>query len=183
MANAEEASSEPAHYSAMEARGLVHREQGDSDQAWRLLRENLSFAQRSGDPRRAALAGLHFASVGRDPEEVRSLLDGAAAELAKEPYNLAKIALWRGRRLLDFGRLADAAKALDEAVERAEAEDLHNERMDARRALADLARVRRDVEGEREHLTRALEIAHLRGFGAEEEEIIDRLEQLPPPSQ
>lgn len=112
-----------------------------------------------------------------------SLLDEAAAVLGREPYNRAKIVLGRGRRLLDFGSLADAAKALEEAAALADADEWHHERIQARTALADLARAHHDVETERRILTRALEIACVQGLGADQDEIIDRLEQLPPLSQ
>lgn len=180
MQDAQEAESEPAFYSAMEARGLVFREQGRSEQAWQLLWENHEFATTSGDLRRAALAAFHFATVAREQAEAEALFDEAAVELHEEPYNLAKIALWRGRRLIDFGRREEAAEMLVVAAERARTGGWHNERVLACLALARLARVRRDIETERLHLTTALEIAHVRGFGAHSDEIMDRLEELPP---
>lgn len=180
MQNAEDAGSELAYYSAMEACGLVLRDQDESEQALRLLKENYEFAQRSDDPRRAALAAFHYGTVSRDMEEMESLFDSAAAQLSREPYNLAKIALWRGRRMIDFGRQAEANEALAEAAERAKTGGWHHERVRACRALADLARARRDVEAERLHLTTGLEISQVRGLGAERDEIIDRLEEMPP---
>lgn len=178
--NAEEAGSELAYYSAVETLGLVHRDQGDPERAWQRLKENYEFAQGSDDPRRAALAVLHFGSVARDPRQADALFDQAAAELDEEAYNSVKVALWRGRRMVDFGRLDEAAGVLADVAERAEAGSWNNEHMQACRALAELARARHDVESERAHLTRALEIAQVWGFGAHRDEVIARLEQMPP---
>lgn len=178
--DAQEANSELAYYSAMEVLGLVLREQGRSEQSWRLLKENHEFAKSGDDRRRAALAAFHFATVARDEAETESLFETAAAELHEEPYNLAKIALWRGRRLVDFGRQEEAAEALADAAERTKNGGWHNERVLACRVLAHLARMRGEVETERLHLTTALEIAQIRGFGAHSDEIIDRLDELPP---
>ncbi|WP_020499854.1 NB-ARC domain-containing protein [Sciscionella marina] len=170
-----------AEYSAKEALGLVCRDQGALERAELLLKENHEFARRSGDPRRDALASFHYGSVARDPREAGSLFDLAAERLRAEPYNLAKIAYWRGRRLVEFGRHDEAVLVLADAAEQAKAGGWHTVRVQACQALADLAHARGEVEAERLHLTTALEIVQVRGFSPYLADVIlDRLEQLPP---
>lgn len=186
LGKAQAAESDPAYYSSLEALGLVRRDQGETEVARELLKENYEFAKgfakdKGADGlRRAALAAFHYGTVSLDEAEVETLLDFAARELREEPYNLVKIALWRGKRLVDFARREDASRVLTDAAEQAENGGWHNERVRACLALADLAGARGEVETERLHLKTALEIAQVRGFSAQCDEIADRLERLPP---
>ncbi|WP_160148758.1 AAA family ATPase [Amycolatopsis alkalitolerans] len=137
-----------AEATAVETLGLAHLANGEPEVAEGVLRRNLQLARGIGDGRRSALARLHLAKVA-PRDEVPSLLDEAAAGLRGEPYNLAKIDLWRGRRLHD-----------EAALRRVLAQGKPRERGEAFMQLAELS----EGDTARQHLTEALEIFRERGL-------------------
>ncbi|SFP72284.1 hypothetical protein SAMN05421810_103208 [Amycolatopsis arida] len=168
-----------AEATAVESLGLVRLDQGRRAEAAELLGRNLALAERIGGERRLAMARFHLAKVEPVAEAV-ALLDLARAGLlasnGNEGYTLTKIALWRGRKLIeDPSRLAEAADALADAAAAADAGAWHLERAQVCTALADLALARGEPEVARTHLRDALDIYRLRGFTAQAAAVEARL--------
>ncbi|WP_405162050.1 tetratricopeptide repeat protein [Nocardia sp. NBC_01499] len=106
--------------SALEGLGLVLLAQGLVEQARTALRQNYDLATAIGDPRRNALAAFHLAKV-EPPERALALLDAAddgfAALPGDETENHGKVLAWRGRKLVEQGRIAEAEEPLSRALE------------------------------------------------------------------
>ncbi|WP_158607780.1 tetratricopeptide repeat protein [Nocardia panacis] len=105
--------------SACEGLGLALLARGETDQARDILRRNRTLAAAIADPRRIALAALHSAKV-EDPDSALALLDTAAATFATSDFdeteNLAKVRMWRGRKLIEQGEPTAAEPLLTEAL-------------------------------------------------------------------
>jgi tetratricopeptide (TPR) repeat protein len=98
---------------ALEGLGLALL--ADNRDARPALRRNLELARQLREPRRIALACLHDAKV-EIPETALPLLAEAEPILADDPVNLAKIQLWRARKLLDQGEFDQAREAVAAAL-------------------------------------------------------------------
>ncbi|MGW4395463.1 hypothetical protein ACWEHA_09260 [Amycolatopsis nivea] len=188
---AELAASPEEHASAVESLGLacfepglLARQQGRSEGAARLLeqaeahlRRSLELAEEIRDKRRLALARMHLAKVAA-PGEAAVLLDRAEQELGKEPDNLVKIRLWRGRKLIEAGSFEDGAAELAELDSVAERLGMHRERIAALRSRAEAALARGFRDQAKAHAQDALSIAQLRGFTAEAADLLIWIDQL-----
>ncbi|WP_158436254.1 NB-ARC domain-containing protein [Nocardia nova] len=132
--------------SAVEGQGLALLARLSIPEAVAAFRYNEKLARRIDDPRRIALAIFHRAKA-EPAETALPLLDTAAAAFAAqkqdETENLAKVAHWRGRKLIDVGSYDDAAGELNAA----------HEVMSARRRTFDVAEI----------LTAMAELANRRG--------------------
>ncbi|SFO16745.1 hypothetical protein SAMN05421854_101869 [Amycolatopsis rubida] len=164
--------------------GLLARQQGRFEEAARLLeqaevhlRRSLELAEEIQDERRLALARMHLAKVAA-PEEAAVLLARAERELGKEPDNLVKIRLWRGRKLIEAGSFEDGAAELAELDSAAEQLGMHRERIAALRSRAEAALARGFREQAKAHAEDALSIAQLRGFTAEATDLLIWLDQF-----
>ncbi|GAB3490623.1 tetratricopeptide repeat protein [Amycolatopsis cihanbeyliensis] len=177
LGHAERAGSVEAQASAVESHGLVRLDQGLLPAATDLLRRQVALAERLAVPRRLALARLHLAKV-EPPEVALALLERARAELAAEPYNLVKVDLWRGKKLLAAGRQAEAAELLAGAAATASTGKWHAERAQLCEALADLALARGEPEVARSYLRDALDIYRLREFTHRGRAVQARLDEL-----
>lgn len=106
--------------SALEGLGLVLLARGQVVEAMAALRQNYNLAAAIGDPRRNALAALHLAKV-EQPERALALLDvaddGFAALPGDDTDNRGKVLIWRGRKLVEQGRFAEAELPLAQALE------------------------------------------------------------------
>ncbi|GHF58257.1 tetratricopeptide (TPR) repeat protein [Amycolatopsis bartoniae] len=143
---------------AIESLGLAHLARGDAA-AGDLLRRNLELALELGDERRLALARFHLAKAV-PPREALSLLAEATAGLRKEPENLAKIDLWRARKLRETGEHAEAERALARVLETGQ----YRERGEALVERAELAVSRGETDHARADLNEALELFRRRGL-------------------
>lgn len=169
---ARRAGSADAEATAIESLGLAHLARNDAE-APGLLRRNLQLALELADSRRTALARFHLAKAV-PPDEALSLLDQARAALADEPRNLAKIELWRGRKLREAGLLADAEEALTHVL----ADAAPRERGEALAELAEVALGLGERERARKHLRDALEVFRRRGLTQLAESAESRLATL-----
>ncbi|WP_028925739.1 tetratricopeptide repeat protein [Pseudonocardia acaciae] len=179
---ADESGSPTVIASAVEALGLARRDQGRRDEAIELLERNLALAERIGIERRIALARFHLGSVVSPEDRALALLDRARGTFAAlgpgDAYTLTKIDRWRGRRLLDTGRLDEAAAALDEAAPAADRGHWHDLRADIYVVKADLALRRGEREPARTNLQNALDIYRLHRFTAKADATERRIAEL-----
>ncbi|GAB2511145.1 hypothetical protein [Nocardia heshunensis] len=104
--------------SAVEGLGLALLARNDVAAARDAMRRNYQLARALGDPRRIALAALHGGKA-EDPAAALRLFDEAAGLFgdldSDETENLAKVALWRGRKLVALGDLDTARTEFDAA--------------------------------------------------------------------
>lgn len=142
---------------ALESLGLARLDQHLLSDAARLLGESLELALQLDDPRRLALARFHLAKA-LPPARALPLLAEARLALAAEPGNLAKIDLWRGRKLIESGKLDEAAGILRGITA------ISRERGEVLCELAEIAVERGDVASARAQLTEAVEIFRQRGL-------------------
>ncbi|WP_431875320.1 hypothetical protein [Amycolatopsis sacchari] len=163
---ARRAGSLEAEATAVESLALAHLARGDAE-ALGLLRHNVELAAATADPRRLALARLHLAKAV-PPAEALPLLDQAAEGLRAEEYNLAKIDLWRGRKLREAGLLTEAAQALDRVGAG------HRERGEALVEQAELALALGETERAAEKLREAEELFRRHGLTALARSVGDR---------
>ncbi len=116
---AQQAGSAELEATAVEGLGLVRLAQGRQDDARELLGRSLELAESTGDQRRIALAELHLAKA-ETPQQALELLEHAdsvfAGLEADETENRAKVATWRGRKLIELGDLAAATDSLQSAL-------------------------------------------------------------------
>jgi tetratricopeptide (TPR) repeat protein len=177
LAAAQRSGSTPAEASAIEALGLARFDQGRRDEAAELLRRNLALAELIGMDRRTALARFHLAKP-TPPAEALELLTRARERFGEDPYNLVKIDLWRGIKLAEDGRLAEAASLLADVSAQADGGGWHLERGQACEALASVATRGGDLRVARSHLRDALDVYRLRGFASRAVGVEDRLSEL-----
>ena len=168
----------PAEATALEALGLLRRDQGRLAEAAELLRGNLEIAEQLAAPRRSALARFHYGTVATPAADGLALLELAERYFGAEPYNLAKIALWRGKRLLDDTRLDEAAQSLNSAATSAAEGGWHLERAQICEALADLALRRSETGMAVAHLNDARDLYQAHGFTASLLAVQERLDRL-----
>ncbi|WP_158884650.1 NB-ARC domain-containing protein [Amycolatopsis anabasis] len=173
------AGSPDAEATAVESLALVRLDQGRTAEAAVLLRRNLEMAERIGVPRRLTLARFHLAKA-LPAAEALPLLAAVRADFQDraEPYNLVKTGLWQGKKLIEAGRLPEAAVALDEASELAAEGGWHFERGQLGEARADLALARDEPEVAAAYLRDAAAIYRLRDFGARVRAVQERLDRL-----
>ncbi|MFJ8910551.1 hypothetical protein [Amycolatopsis sp. NPDC102389] len=135
---ASKAGSSTALATAIESLGLAKLDLSEHTEAEALFQQALELATRLGEERRIALARFHLAKV-RPPSEALELLDAAEAVLGSEHLNQVKIALWRGKKLLEDGAYADADAVLTETLALATERSYNRERAEAGEALGDVS--------------------------------------------
>ena len=100
---------------ALEGLGLAELARGNVPKARETLRRNLELAVTIADARRTALAKLHLAKA-EPPETALPLLADADATFAEQPVdeteNRAKVATWRGRKLVELHSWTSAEESL-----------------------------------------------------------------------
>jgi tetratricopeptide (TPR) repeat protein len=150
---------------AVESLGLSLRDQGNRAEARVVLERNLKMAADLGDPRRIALARMHFGSVA-DPDRALLLLEEAATwfRQASELDNVAKTDMWRGRRLTELGCCDEASGALNAALEYMVAQDRHFDVAQIQLAFGENALAAGREEAAREHFVDAVTRSRMRGY-------------------
>jgi len=170
------AGSSTALATAIESLGLAKLDLADHAEAEALFRRSLDLATQLGEERRIALARFHLAKV-RPPAEALELLDAAEPVLGSEYLNQVKIALWRGKKLLEAGTRADAAAVLTKTLALATARSFNRERAEANEALGDLAfETDRPVDA-RAFWESAKEIYYFHGFTPDCDRVSAKLAQ------
>lgn len=154
-------------------------DQGDTPGAQDALRRNHAIAAASGDDRRLAVADMLLARV-EHPDRALPLLDEAARLFARVPQdesvNLAKVATWRGKKLIEAGRYDDATEPLNWALQVLEEHSRWFDRAVALEVLGDLAHAHGNPEPARELYQHALRIYQTRQFNAQAEHLRRKLE-------
>ncbi|WP_020666437.1 NB-ARC domain-containing protein [Amycolatopsis nigrescens] len=178
LAPAREAGYAELEATAIEGMGLARLAEQRSAEARELLTENLALAGKIGDPRRTALARFHLARAER-PERALELLvqarEGFLGLQKREEANLAKIALWRGRKLVDAGRFEEAAEALTEALTTMTRESRPFDRAQILEILGDLATGIGDPASAAKRHDEALTVYLTYGFSVQAGQLRSRL--------
>lgn len=163
---------------ALEALGIMRRDQGDRDAARTALRWNLEMAEALKIERRTALARMHLGSV-EEPAVALRLLDqalGAFQEMS-EDYNAAKTRMWRGKRLIELDRRAESEAELTSALEYMTAQDKHFDRAQILFALGENAHAAGNVAAARQHFLDAVSLCRVRGFAELAQRVHRRLDE------
>ncbi|WP_410647276.1 AAA family ATPase [Amycolatopsis sp. cmx-4-54] len=173
---ASKAGSSTALATAIESLGLAKLDLTEHAEAEALFRRALDLAMRLGEERRIALVRFHLAKV-RPPSEALELLDAAETVLGAEHLNQVKIALWRGKKLLEAGNHADAAAVLIETLELATERSFNRERAEASEALGDSAFATDRPVDARAFWESAKEIYYFYGFTPDRDRVSAKLAQ------
>ncbi len=165
---------------ALEGLGLAQLEQR-APEALGTLRRNLDLAGRIGDARRIALARLHLAKA-EEPEAGLRLLAAAKGyfDTAADQVNQAKAAIWQGKHLVGAGRIREAGRTLEDAVERMATRGRRFDQAEALVALGEAREAVGDVAGARECWSEALSCYEDLGFRVRAGEVRRRLTRQPP---
>lgn len=173
---ADKAGSLTAQGTAIESLGLAKLDLAEHAEAEALFRQALEVATRLEKKRRIALARFHLAKV-RPPSEAFELLDAAEAVLGSEHLNQVKIALWRGKKLLEAGAHADAIAVLTESLVLATDRSFNRERAEANEALGDSAFALDRPADARAFWESAKEIYYFYGFTPDRDRVSAKLAQ------
>ncbi|MBE1580886.1 AAA family ATPase [Amycolatopsis roodepoortensis] len=171
---ATKAGSSSALATAIESLGLAKLDLAEDAEAEALFRRALELATQLGEKRRIALARFHLAKV-RPPSEALELLDAAETVLGAEHLNQVKIALWRGKKLLEGG--ADADAVLTETLALAAERSFNRERAEANEALGDSAFATDRLADARAYWESAKEIYYFYGFTPDRDRVSAKLAQ------
>jgi tetratricopeptide (TPR) repeat protein len=165
---------------AVEGLGLALVAQARDDEARAALRRALELAHDIGDPRRIALARFHLAKAEK-PDIALALLDEAERAFAELPgeesENLAKVGTWRGRKLIEQGRYAQAREPLAQALDTMVARRRRFDVADIVVALADAADGLGEIAHALERYREALVAYEQLGFSAPAKRIRDKIRQ------
>lgn len=166
---------------AVEGLGLAMLGQGEIEKATAMLHRNLELALRTRDPRRIALARFHLAKAVA-PEPALTLLDDARQAFAglagDETENLAKVAIWRARKLMAHGHTEGIAAELSQALDTMVHRGRRFDQADALTVLGDLAARDGQTEKAIEYFREAETILEDLGFAALATAVRDRLSAL-----
>ncbi|HVK20479.1 MAG TPA: NB-ARC domain-containing protein [Actinokineospora sp.] len=126
-----------------EGLGLARLAAGQVVEASAMLERSLMLARRIGDPRRIALATFHLAKT-RPASDALDLLAHAATWFAAndEAENLAKVAVWRAKKLIASGVADGVGPELRQALDTLAARGRRFDQIDALTALGELAELR-----------------------------------------
>ncbi|WP_280236644.1 tetratricopeptide repeat protein [Nocardia cyriacigeorgica] len=167
--------------SAMEGLALVRLEQGRDTEAQEFLRRNHELALLIDDARRIAMALFHRAKA-EPPDIALPMLTDAESRFREltsdETENLAKVGLWRGRKLRAVGDLDAAEACSTSALDVFTARRRHYDRAHALVSLAETAFARADIAKAREHYEQALIIYTDLGIRVRADEVRSRLNDL-----
>ncbi|MFE6609856.1 AAA family ATPase [Amycolatopsis sp. NPDC057786] len=173
---ASKAGSSAALATAIESLGLAKLDLGEPVEAEALFRRALELAKQIGNGRREAVACFHLAKV-RPPSEALELLDAAEAILGAEHLNQVKIALWRGKKLVEDGAYADADAVLTETLALATERSFNRERAEVNEALGDSAFATDRPADARAYWESAKEIYYFYGFTPDRDRVSAKLAQ------
>ncbi|MGQ0842120.1 hypothetical protein [Actinokineospora sp.] len=159
---------------AAEGLGLARLDQGKADEASTVLKHNLDLAVRIGDERRVALAKFHLAKA-LAPRFALALLYEAGQAFAGEPENLAKVAIWRGRKYVDDDKVDGVEPDLVHALDVMASRGRRFDQAHALVVLGDLAVRQEDASKAAESYQEALTILDDLGFAAAAVEVRTKL--------
>ncbi|KAA2261266.1 tetratricopeptide repeat protein [Solihabitans fulvus] len=169
---------------AIEGLGLARLGQGRTEEAVRLLRENLRLAEEIGKARRIALARFHLAKAVDAEEAVRLLTQTARTfEELGEVYNLAKARTWLGRKLIEIAEPDDAERVLADAMRTMIDDHTPFDQAQVLEGFAELAVARDELADARERYAAALSIYEGRQFTRQAESVRRRLAELGSPNR
>ncbi|MGW4528977.1 NB-ARC domain-containing protein [Amycolatopsis sp. NPDC004378] len=160
---------------ALEGLGLVQVEERSSDAAL-TLRRNLELAVGIGDGRRIALAKLHLAKAEEAEAGLRLVADAKSYfDSAADQVNQAKSAIWQGKHLLAAGRVDEAVRVLEDAVDRMAVRGRRFDQAEGLVALGDVRSATGDAAGARDSWSEALSCYEDLGFLVRADEVRGRL--------